>query len=156
MPDHALHKQLEELTQAVGLIASTGADDLADLRTQLLGRKAGKLTHILRGLRNLDGDERREVGQRANQVKRQLEDAFAARQEALAAPDVTVGDLDLTMPGRRRWRGAIHPVTAVARLLVPAVPPDVITPRLINGSAICFRSGESGDFLKVMLPMLSY
>ncbi len=113
MPDHPMHKQLEELAQAVDLIASTGADDLADLRTQLLGRKAGKLTHILRGLRNLSGEERREVGQRANHVKQQLEDAFATRQAVLAAPDVAVSDLDLTMPGRQRWRGAIHPVTAV-------------------------------------------
>jgi len=71
MPDYPMLKQLEELAQAVDLIASTGADDLAALRNQLLGRKAGELTHILRGLRNLDGDERREVGQRANQVKQQ-------------------------------------------------------------------------------------
>ncbi len=108
-----MQKELDDLAKAVDLIASTGADDLADLRTQVLGRKAGKLTHILRGLRNLDGEERREVGQRANQVKQLLEDAFAAREAALAAPHASVGDLDLTMPGRRRWRGAIHPVTAV-------------------------------------------
>jgi phenylalanyl-tRNA synthetase alpha chain len=113
MPDHPLYKQLEELALAVDTIATAGAEELPELRTRLLGRKAGKLTHILRGLRDLEGDERRDVGQRANQLKRRIEAAFEAREAALAAPDTAVGDVDLTMAARRQWRGAIHPVTAV-------------------------------------------
>ncbi len=113
MPDHPLYQQLDELAKAVDTIALADEAELAELRTQLLGRKSGKLTHILRGLRDLDSDARRDVGQRANRLKQQIEAAIAAREEALAVPRMTASDVDLSMAGRRQWQGAIHPVTAV-------------------------------------------
>ena len=113
MPEDSLETQLNALAKASEAIASAEGSELAGLHTQLLGRKAGKLTHILRGLRDVDAAERRAVGQRANQIKQQLEKAFAAREAALAAPEHAVDDVDLTMSARRQWRGTIHPVTAV-------------------------------------------
>ncbi|MDH3457817.1 MAG: phenylalanine--tRNA ligase subunit alpha [Gemmatimonadota bacterium] len=107
------HDQLEELMRAVDRVATADATTLADLRTELLGRKAGTLTRILRSLGSLPADERRAIGARANQVKQQLEAAIADRERMLAAGGVRSVDIDLTMPSREQWRGARHPVLAV-------------------------------------------
>jgi phenylalanyl-tRNA synthetase alpha chain len=105
--------QLDELQRAVDRVATADAATLTELRTELLGRKAGKLTQILRSVGSLDPDQRRAVGARANQVKVALESAIADRERALSERAVRAEDADLTMSGRRRWRGAAHPVLAV-------------------------------------------
>ena len=107
------HDQLDELAQAVDRVSTADAATLAELRTELLGRKAGKLTQILRTLGSLSPEERRSVGARANQVKASLESAIAEREKALASETTRATDIDWTMPGRRVWRGARHPTLAV-------------------------------------------
>ena len=104
---------LREAERAAARVATADADTLAALRTELLGRKAGKLTHVLRSLAALPPEERRAVGARANQLKQQVEQAIAAREGELAASAAPGPTMDGTMPGRRVWRGAVHPVTAV-------------------------------------------
>jgi phenylalanyl-tRNA synthetase alpha chain len=92
--------------------SADGREALHQLRTEFLGRKAGRLTAILKVLPQLDPESRRAVGQRANAAKQAIEqwldEAEAARD---AAPLARA--LDLTMPGRPVWRGARHPVTLV-------------------------------------------
>ena len=115
MPEDSLETQLDALAKASEAIASAEGSELAGLHTQLLGRKAGKLTHILRGLRDVDAAERRTVGQRANQIKQQLEKAFAAREAALAAPEHAVDQHD---PLERRQRALA--TQSFASLLPPS------------------------------------
>lgn len=104
---------LREVERALARVATADADTLASLRTELLGRKAGKLTHVLRSLASLAPEERQALGARANQLKQQVEQALAAREAELAKAEVRPPATDGTMPGRRVWRGALHPVTAV-------------------------------------------
>ncbi len=106
-------EQLEAVALAVDRASTVDAAALAQLKTEFLGRKAGRLTLILRSLAALPTEERRAVGARANQLKRQLEEAIAARERALEEEARAPKALDWTMPGRAVWRGAVHPVTAV-------------------------------------------
>jgi phenylalanyl-tRNA synthetase alpha chain len=107
------HRQLEELAQAVELVARADVVTLAKLRTELLGRKSGQLTQLLRLLPQLPPEERRQVGTRANELKRALESAIATRERELAEAEAGAPAMDRSMPGRPVWRGAAHPVTAV-------------------------------------------
>lgn len=107
------HRELEELARAVGRIATADGATLSELRTALLGRKSGRLTHLLRSLSQLPPEERRDVGARANELRRELESALAARERELAAAGPAPGKIDGTMPARPVWRGGVHPVTAV-------------------------------------------
>ncbi|HEY2824186.1 MAG TPA: phenylalanine--tRNA ligase subunit alpha [Gemmatimonadales bacterium] len=104
--------ELNELARAAEDIGAASAERLAALKTELLGRKAGRLTHILRGLSALSPEERRTVGARANELRQQIEAAVAAREAALGGTGEGHA-MDPTMPGRARWRGALHPVTKV-------------------------------------------
>jgi phenylalanyl-tRNA synthetase alpha chain len=104
---------LREVERAAARVATADASTLTDLRTELLGRKAGKLTHVLRSLASRSPEERRELGARANQLKHQIEQAIADREAQLARAALKGPRIDGTMPGRPMWRGAVHPVTAV-------------------------------------------
>jgi phenylalanyl-tRNA synthetase alpha chain len=102
----ALRERLKEIPQA-------DERRLQQLKTELLGRKAGALTEILKTLPALDAASRKTVGGTANALKRELEDAFAARERALTRGAAAPADLDLTMPGRLRWPGGLHLITQV-------------------------------------------
>ena len=90
------------------------AEALEALRIELLGRKEGRLTAVLRRLGELSGEERPAVGKRANEVKEVVGALREEREAELAAGGGPAGGgPDLTLPGRRQWRGARHPVTQV-------------------------------------------
>ncbi|MDH4045802.1 MAG: phenylalanine--tRNA ligase subunit alpha [Gemmatimonadota bacterium] len=112
MAPASLDERLAAIAARAHDVARADARQLDDLRTELLGRKAGALTEVLRALPSLTPDERRVVGQRANQIKRELEAAIGARQDELTRGERAAA-VDLTMPARTAWRGAIHPVTRV-------------------------------------------
>jgi phenylalanyl-tRNA synthetase alpha chain len=100
----------EEGTAAVA--AAGSADEVERLRVELLGRK-GRLTGVLRELGTLSAEERPAVGAEANRVKGVLSAQLDERAAATAAPEQTGPRLDLTLPGRARWPGGVHPVTRV-------------------------------------------
>jgi phenylalanyl-tRNA synthetase alpha chain len=113
MSNPTVHEQLDAALAAVDQISTANADELADLRTHLVGRKAGVLTMVLRSLGGLPPEERRGVGARANEIKQQLELVLEQREAALATTAALGDAVDGSMPGRAMWRGAVHPITAV-------------------------------------------
>src|SRR5216117_3149567 len=104
---------LAELRERLKEIPQADERRLQDLKTEVLGRKAGALTQLLATLPQLEPASRKAVGAAANALKREFETAIAARERDLKrAPDAATG-LDLTMPGREQWRGGLHLVTQV-------------------------------------------
>ena len=87
--------------------------DLEAVRIRFLGRKEGRLTAVMRGLGALAAEERPAVGEAANRVKQALTDLLDAAELQLAALKDGAATQDLTLPGRRTWVGARHPVTLV-------------------------------------------
>lgn len=99
--------------------AAADVDDLKRLETRTLGQRTGEVTQILRSIRDLPPAERPQVGQRANEVRRALEAAFAARQAVLEAQvlekQLRQGAIDVTLPGRPVPVGRLHPITRTLR-----------------------------------------
>ncbi|NJD11443.1 MAG: phenylalanine--tRNA ligase subunit alpha [Gemmatimonadetes bacterium] len=110
-----MRQELEALQRAAEqAIAGAGTPDaLEAVRIGLLGRKEGRLTEIMRGLGKLPADERPAAGAAANRSKECITALLDARASVLAGGGAAVARVDLSMPGRRRWRGARHPVTLV-------------------------------------------
>jgi phenylalanyl-tRNA synthetase alpha chain len=102
----SLRERLKEIPQA-------DHRRLQELKTELLGRKAGALTEILKRLPTLDADTRRAVGGDANALKRDIEAALDARDAELARAGSAAPGQDLSLPGRALWRGGLHVVTQV-------------------------------------------
>ena len=57
--------------------------------------------------------ERKRVGGIANALKRELEQAVETRERELKRGAADLADVDLTLPGRRQWRGGLHIVTQI-------------------------------------------
>ena len=85
----------------------------ADVRTQLVGRKQGRLADLMAQLPTLAADDRRNAGRAVNEAKAAIEQLLSEREAAVAAATRGSETLDLTMPARRTWRGSLHPVTLV-------------------------------------------
>src|SRR5256886_7458890 len=105
---------LTELRERLQEIPQADERRLQDLKTEILGRKAGALTKILAALPRLEPAAKKQVGREANALKQDFEAAFAARERDLkrVLPGAAAG-VDLTMPGRARWTGGLHLVTQV-------------------------------------------
>ena len=111
---------LDEL-EADALIAVAAAGDPAALdavRVRYLGKK-GLLTRQLKQLGTLPADERPAAGQAINRVKQKVQQAIEDRHRQLqtAALDAQLirEAIDVTLPGRGRMRGGLHPVTRTMR-----------------------------------------
>ena len=86
-------------------------------RLEWLGRR-GRLTGVLRGLRDLPVEERPQAGAAANRLKGALEAALEGRREELSAATASRGSaIDVTLPGRRGTTGSLHPVTLTRRMM---------------------------------------
>jgi phenylalanyl-tRNA synthetase alpha chain len=96
--------------------AARSAAELEQIRVRFFGRQ-GELTQLLRSLGRLPAEERPLVGAAANDAKRELETLLEGRvDEARARERRHQRERerpDLTLPGRRPARGAVHPLTQV-------------------------------------------
>ncbi len=94
--------------------AAPAAAALEDAKARYLG-KAGRVTELLKALAALPPEQKKARGAEINQAKARIEAALQARREALAAAELQAQlkaeALDVTLPGRRREVGALHPVS---------------------------------------------
>jgi phenylalanyl-tRNA synthetase alpha chain len=104
-------RQLAADAPAAIAVAQSPAE-FAEVRTQLVGRKQGRLADLMAQLTTLDVEHRRDAGRAVNEVKAAIEQLLAEREGAVAASR-SKDAIDLTMPSRARWQGSLHPVTLV-------------------------------------------
>jgi phenylalanyl-tRNA synthetase alpha chain len=108
------HELLENLKPRLARIPVLGPEELEAEHVAVLGRKQGVLTGLLKSVATLPPEERRTVGAEANQLRQAFETAIDARRESLKREqEGQQQGVDLTMPPRDRWIGALHPVTKV-------------------------------------------
>jgi len=113
-----------EILQQDALKALQDAVDLKslqDVRVGILGKK-GALTEVMKGMRDLSPDDRPAVGNLVNGLKSRFEEAFTLRQDELQTQEIAERlaseKIDVTMPGRKRATGSLHPVTLVTNEIV--------------------------------------
>ncbi|RPH74185.1 MAG: phenylalanine--tRNA ligase subunit alpha, partial [Hyphomicrobiales bacterium] len=105
--------QLVAAAQADFDAAPTPAE-LENAKARFLG-KAGRVTELLKALGALPVEQKKARGAEINQAKARVEAALQARRDALAAAELQrqlqAEALDVTLPGRRRGTGGLHPVS---------------------------------------------
>jgi len=95
------------------LAQAKSIEDLNSIKVKYLGKK-GSLTNLLKSLKELPLEERRELGSLLNQIKDELEKALKVKErEILLAEEDEITELDLSLPGREPELGALHPLTIV-------------------------------------------
>jgi phenylalanyl-tRNA synthetase alpha chain len=82
----------------------------------------GELTQLMKRMPELPGDRRRDFGKRSNELKNEISAAFQARLDALAqaarSAELSGPHLDVSLPGRGRGAGRLHPLTRVKHELL--------------------------------------
>lgn len=115
-----LLSQLEEASQSAlaGLQDANDTQALEGWYRENLGRK-GAIQGLSRGIGQIEADERPLFGKRINEVKTQLQTAYEAREATLKRAELEAeiagSGLDVTLPGRKRPLGSLHPTTQILR-----------------------------------------
>lgn len=113
-----LEKQLADLEKSASdaFLAVFDSNILEDLRLEYLGQK-GRLTGILRGLNQIDKSERPRIGQLANSIKEKIQVLHDQCKDSLYQKELgqrlQEGRLDVTLPGKGRKPGHLHPLTLI-------------------------------------------
>ena len=93
-------------------------DELQNLYIEYVGRK-GKLTQILRGLKDLSPEEKPKMGKLANITKTNIEKEFDSKKSKLENADLKDAlkkeFFDTTIPGNSKDIGNIHPLSQVQK-----------------------------------------
>ena len=103
-----LEESKKQLQEAVSVA------DAEDVRVKVLGKK-GQLTEILRSMGQLAPEERKELGQAANQVRseveKMLDETFENLKSTAREAKFKAEKIDVTEPGKLYKLGTKHPVT---------------------------------------------
>lgn len=113
---------MKEKLQEIRKEAIAGINSISDLkaidelRVNYLGKK-GELTQILKSMGGLSKEERPIIGQLANEVRAEIENALEKAKVSLATKEQEIKmseeAIDVTMPGKKRILGHKHPMTNV-------------------------------------------
>lgn len=90
--------------------------ELYDHKVQFLG-KTGSFSKIMQGMKNLPPEERPLFGQKVNEAKKALEEAYEKLYLELNKKEIAAKlaseKIDITLPGPKISRGTQHPITMV-------------------------------------------
>ena len=90
--------------------------EIEEVRVETLGR-GGRLTAMLRGLKDLPAEERPQAGEQLNRLRKlfeeKIEERFREIKEQARSKALKDEWIDITLPGTRWERGRIHPLTLV-------------------------------------------
>lgn len=105
-------KKLEQ--EAISAINKTSLlKDLKNIEVEYLGRK-GKLTNLLRGLKDLPADQKPLLGKLSNEIKNNIQNFFNTKEQEFEhkklEKELSNDFFDTTIPGKARPIGSIHPL----------------------------------------------
>ncbi len=96
----------------------TSKPELLNAKSRIVGKKS-ELNSLMKNIKEVAPDERREFGQLVNEAKNYLQDLIDKRtqiiDELIYKEQVASSRIDLTMPGRRTVQGGLHPLTRIWR-----------------------------------------
>ena len=113
--DAAVRDLLAALDQEAANLSGEG--DYRVFRDRWVSRKSGILMQITDWLKTAPKEQKREVGQRVNEVKGKIEAAVdaaeACAQSSASTARLLAERIDISLPGNRRRLGVQHPVLRV-------------------------------------------
>ncbi len=117
-----MKEKMESLRQRFSgeLENAKNSEAVEKLRVAYLGKK-GAVTELLKGLKEVSGEQKKELGQHINQLKRQVEESLSQKLSQIKTMEEqalidSAEQYDVTLPGAAQG-GSYHPVTIIQRQL---------------------------------------
>lgn len=101
---HSLRTQIEDKIKNIKI-----NEELESFRHEFLVKK-GKVQALFERLKEVSKEEKPLVGKELNILRTYAESAFNQIKETFDAAKEAAPDIDLSLPGRSRYKGTLHPV----------------------------------------------
>ncbi len=134
--------QLENIYKnaAQDIEKASSITDVEEIRVKYLSRK-GEFNEIKKGLKDLPDEDKRTIGQLANEITQKLELALKNKYDEFYIKELNEKlqseQLDVTLPGKYTPMGHIHPITSTTDEIVSifqnlgfSVIPDNLSPEV--------------------------
>lgn len=118
-----MKQKLEEIKASAKAALAEAKDSRAvdEIRIKFLGKK-GELTAILKMMGSLSAEERPIMGQLANKIRTDIENAVAEAdskmKEMAQAEKLEKETVDISMPGVKKQIGSLHPINSALEDLI--------------------------------------
>ena len=124
MENSALHQQIEAIREEIK--ASSEKLDSSklvyELRKSFLDNKTGKISALMKEMKNIAAEDRAEYGKNVNELKtwalEQFEELDKKMKEKELKARYEKEKQDVTMPAKMRYQGNLHPVTQMRETLI--------------------------------------
>ena len=105
-----------DFLEALSKVSST--EELENLRVEYIGKK-GYVTELMKEMKNLSNEEKKEFGQAVNIIKNEINDLLSEKREELRLKEIELEnsrmpEFDVSIPAQLE-RGSYHPITLVQR-----------------------------------------
>lgn len=105
--------KIKALREEIAAATASGASEAEELRIRYLSKK-GAISLLMADFRNVPADQKKEVGQKINELKSFATEKIAALKEGFASgADTGVADIDLTRTATPYTLGTRHPLSLV-------------------------------------------
>jgi phenylalanyl-tRNA synthetase alpha chain len=115
----AIQELRTQFNNEISLTENT--QQLETLKVKFLGKK-GSVQELMKALKDAPSEERPALGKHINDLKNEMVDELETRQAAFVLQEeelqLCCEKIDVTLPGRRRFRGGKHPITREIDLVV--------------------------------------
>ena len=110
---------MDKTTELMQVLATVqNSEDLEKIRVDYTGKK-GYITELMKEMKNLSPEEKKEFGQKVNVLKDEVNAKISEKREELKLKEIELEnsrmpEFDLSMPAKLE-RGSYHPITLVQR-----------------------------------------
>ena len=112
-----LTDKIDELLKEVSALSAKNAEDVEQLRLKYLSKK-GEINAIIADFRNVAKEEKRERGNKINELKKAATDKINALREQVETTETASESLDLTRTAYPVDLGTRHPLTLVRNEII--------------------------------------
>ena len=110
-------EKIESLKTAIAQITASNKEEVEALRIKYLSKK-GEISALFNDFRTVPNDQKKEIGQRLNELKVMATDKINALREGVEAKAETLTDIDLTRPAAMQPLGTRHPLSLVRNEII--------------------------------------
>ncbi|MCF8372843.1 MAG: phenylalanine--tRNA ligase subunit alpha [Bacteroidales bacterium] len=109
--------KIDEIIHEIESFNSTIAEEIDQFRIKLMSKK-GAITQLFGEFKSVPVEQKKEFGQRLNELKNKAADKLAQLSESIASKDKEYSGLDLSLPGDPIQLGSRHPVSIIKNEIV--------------------------------------
>ncbi len=110
-------EKIQALKEQIEALSASSAEELEALRIKYLSKK-GEITSLFNDFRNVPNEQKREIGQKLNELKTLATDKINALKEAFNAQAIEDVDIDLTRTSAPQEIGTRHPISLVRKEII--------------------------------------